>query len=119
MLAVFLTYSGFTVAHATNGAAALASIAKRVPDIIVSDINMPVMDGIWLCREIKRDETTAHIPVIAATCHSSSAVIEQARAAGFDAIVVKPYRLEELVAEIRGTMDRANGADPLATDTPR
>ncbi len=101
LYAMSLTGSGFAVEQATSGEDALARIGSVVPDIVVADIVLPGMDGFALCREIKRDERTAHVPVIAVTGYSSPTRMEEATRAGFQALLLKPCLPDDLLAQIR------------------
>lgn len=97
---LFLSAAGFTVATASDGVAGLEAARRIRPDIIVMDLRMPGLSGAEVARELRADEATWHIPLIAATGHARTA-LEDARRAGFDSVVIKPCDPDELVAEIR------------------
>lgn len=97
---LFLSAAGFTVATATDGAAGLSKARALRPDAIVMDLQMPGLSGADVARALRADETTRHIPLIAATGHARGHD-DDARAAGFDSVVVKPCDPDALVAEIR------------------
>ena len=99
--ALFLRAEGFEVLTAADGHQALAHAASAVPDMVVMDIQLPGLSGLEVARELRRSPSTRHIPLIAATGLSHATQIEEARGAGFDAVIVKPCNPDVLVAEIR------------------
>jgi two-component system, cell cycle response regulator DivK len=101
MYAEYLEFSGFDVVQAANGVEALQRANDDIPDIILMDLSLPVMDGWEATRRLKADARTAHIPVVALTGHALAGVSEGATKAGCDAFVTKPCLPEELVKEIR------------------
>jgi two-component system, cell cycle response regulator DivK len=105
MYAEYLEFSGFDVVQAANGVEALQRASDDMPDIILMDLSLPVMDGWEATRRLKADERTAHIPVVALTGHALAGVSEGAIKAGCDAFVTKPCLPEELVREIRKVLD--------------
>jgi two-component system cell cycle response regulator DivK len=106
MYSEYLQFSGFDVVEAANGVEALQRAIEDVPDIILMDLSLPVMDGWEATRRLKSDVRTAGIPVVALTGHALAGISEGARKAGCDAFVTKPCLPEELVKEIRKTLDR-------------
>jgi CheY-like chemotaxis protein len=107
MYSEYLQFSGFDVVEAANGVEALERAIEDVPDIILMDLSLPVMDGWEATRRLKSDTRTADIPVVALTGHALAGISEGARKAGCDAFVTKPCLPEELVKEIRKTLDRS------------
>ena len=87
--------------EAENGEEALAAIAKQRPDLILMDIQLPIMDGYTATRRIKDDPALRSIPIIAVTSYALSGEGQKARAAGCDDYVPKPYSPRELLAKIR------------------
>ena len=96
------TRSGYIVIEATDGAAGVASAKSDRPDIILMDIQMPVIDGYEATRRIKADPTLAQIPVVAVSSFAMKGDEEKARAAGCDHYVTKPYSPIQLLRMIRG-----------------
>jgi len=96
-----LTTTNYEVMEAENGQEALAAVAKQRPDLILMDIQLPVMDGYEATRRIKADPALAAIPVIAVTSYALSGDEEKARAAGCDDFVPKPFSPRQLLAKIR------------------
>ena len=96
-----LTSADYELVEACNGEEALAAMAKGLPDLILMDIQLPVMDGYEATRRIKADPATAAIPVIAVTSYALSGDEEKARAAGCDDFVPKPFSPRQLLEKIR------------------
>ena len=96
-----LTTTDYEVMEAENGEEALAAVAKQRPDLILMDIQLPVMDGYEATRRIKADPALREIPIIAVTSYALSGDEEKARAAGCDDFVPKPYSPRQLLAKIR------------------
>ncbi|HJX71106.1 MAG TPA: DNA-binding response regulator, partial [Bacteroidales bacterium] len=86
---------------ASNGREGLQLAQKRLPDLIVSDIVMPGMDGLELCKIIKSDKNTSHIPVILLTGRSSSKKKLEGFELGADDYITKPFSFEILESRIR------------------
>src|SRR6516162_7156104 len=95
------TRSGYIVIEATDGATGVASAKSDRPDIILMDIQMPVIDGYEATRRIKSDPTLAQIPVVAVSSFAMKGDEEKARAAGCDHYVTKPYSPIQLLRMIR------------------
>jgi two-component system cell cycle response regulator DivK len=96
-----LTTTDYEVMEAENGEEALAAVAKHRPDLILMDIQLPIMDGYEATRRLKADPGLRAIPVIAVTSYALSGDEEKARAAGCDDFVPKPFSPRELLAKIR------------------
>jgi two-component system, cell cycle response regulator DivK len=101
MYVQFLTFEGFRVAEAENGAEALEQARNLHPDLIVMDLSLPVMDGWEATRRLKSDARTRRIPVLALTGHALGGHSQRAKEAGCDAYLTKPCLPEDLVVEIR------------------
>ena len=96
-----LTISGFDVIEAQNGAEALTHTAAQVPDVVLMDLSLPVLDGWEATRRLKSDERTSHIPVVALTAHDGAGELQRATRAGCDWFVPKPCPPDALIAEVR------------------
>ena len=96
-----LSSAGYEMIEAENGELALAAVARRRPDLILMDIQIPIIDGYEVTRRIKADPALKSIPVIAVTSHALGDGEEKARAAGCDDFVAKPYSPRQLLAKIR------------------
>ena len=96
-----LTANDYEMTEAENGEEALAAVAKDRPDLILMDIQLPVMDGYEATRRIKADPSLSSIPVIAVTSYALSGDEVKARAAGCNDFVPKPFSPRQLLAKIR------------------
>ena len=101
-----LSAAGFSTSEAPNGADGVAKAEVEHPDLILMDIQMPVMDGYEATRRIKANPTTASIPVIAVTSYALSGDAAKARDAGCDGYVTKPFSPRQLLGVIRGFLDK-------------
>jgi two-component system, cell cycle response regulator DivK len=96
-----LTSADYEIMEAESGEEALAAAAKQRPDLILMDIQLPIMDGYEATRHFKADPTLTDVPVIAVTSYALRGDEEKARAAGCDDFVPKPYSPRQLLAKIR------------------
>jgi CheY-like chemotaxis protein len=101
MYAEFLAWSGFEVAQACDGQEAIAQARRFMPDVIVMDLALPVMDGWEATRRLKADPRTGRIPVVAVTAHTLTTHSRVAREAGCDAFLAKPCLPERLLETLR------------------
>src|ERR1035437_10666446 len=91
---------GHEMIEAHEGEAAIAQAAAHKPDLILMDIQLPVMDGYEATRRIKTNPELRAIPIIVVTSYALSGDEEKARAAGCDAYVTKPYSPRQLLAKL-------------------
>jgi two-component system cell cycle response regulator DivK len=96
-----LAPTGYEITEVESGEDALAAVAKLRPDLILMDIQLPIMDGYTAMRQIKADPAMRSIPIIAVTSYALSGEEEKARAAGCDDYVPKPFSPRQLLAKIR------------------
>jgi DNA-binding NarL/FixJ family response regulator len=101
-----LRSEGFDVSTARSGAEALVRVAESVPDLIVSDVRMPGMDGFQLARQLRSSPRTALTPVVFLTAKDETADRIEGFRSGVDAYLTKPFEPDELVAVIRSILDR-------------
>ena len=101
MWRMWLTFWGFSVDEAANGAEAVAKARRDRPDLILMDLWMPVLDGLQATREIKADPRTAQVPILAVSAQVFSPAAEDALAAGCDTFLAKPVDPDELLEQIR------------------
>ena len=97
-----LTGSGYVVAEAADGQAGVETTRSERPDLVLMDIQLPVMDGYEATRQIKADASLKATPVIAVSSFAMKGDEEKARAAGCDHYVTKPYSPVQLLRIIRG-----------------
>ena len=109
MYAEYLSFSGFRVVEAGTGTEAVEKALALRPDVILMDLSLPGMDGWAATRQLKSDERTKSIPVVALTGHALAGASEGARLAGCDAFVTKPCLPDELVVEVRRMLRREDG----------
>jgi CheY-like chemotaxis protein len=95
---------GFQVVTADNGQQGVALASSEVPDLILMDMSLPILDGWEATRQIKAREETGHIPVIALTAHAMVGDREQALDAGCDDYDVKPIDIDRLVGKIEARL---------------
>jgi len=96
-----LAATDYEITAAESGEQALAAVAKQRPDLILMDIQLPIMDGYEATRRIKADPALRSIPIIAVTSYALSGEEQKARAVGCDEYVPKPYSPRQLLAKIR------------------
>jgi two-component system, cell cycle response regulator DivK len=96
-----LSNVGYEMIEAEDGVQALELAAKHRPDLILMDIQLPLMDGYEATRRIKANPDLKSIPIIVVTSYALSGDEEKARLAGCDAYVAKPYSPRALLAKIR------------------
>jgi DNA-binding response OmpR family regulator len=112
-LAEKLRGEGFEVTTAGDGEEGLDKIRSEHADLIILDIMLPKLDGLSLCRIIRRDAGTAHIPIIMLTARGTEVDKIVGLESGADDYVVKPFGLGEFLARVRAVMRRAPGRPAL------
>ncbi len=95
-----LEEAGFQVMTAENGKQAFARIRERRPDLIISDINMPEMDGIEFCKKIHADHKLASIPFVIMSANSDRAIMRRLLSWGASGYLVKPFNLDQIVITV-------------------
>ena len=99
LLEVFL-FNDYELVTAENGFEGLTTAERELPDLILTDIMMPVMDGIAFFNELKRRERTDDTPVIAVTSFAEQTTTKSLLSVGFAAVIAKPFNREELLETI-------------------
>ena len=102
------------VVEAENGIEALERTAEVRPDLVLLDIQMPIMDGFAVIRELRRDDRFLRLPVVALTASAMKNDRERALAAGFDEYITKPIRAATLRVQVR----RLLRPEDAASDEP-
>ena len=100
-----LTSAGFELIEATTGEEGVVAAAEHRPDLILMDIQLPVLDGYEATRRIKADPELRHIPIIAVTSYALSGDEAKTRAAGCDGYIAKPFSPRQLLATVRRFLD--------------
>jgi two-component system alkaline phosphatase synthesis response regulator PhoP len=93
--------AGLEVISATNGREALELVRKESPDLVITDYQMPEMDGLELCMEIRKDPKLSHIPVILLTAYGMIIDEQEQNMAKISAMMPKPFSPRELLAKAR------------------
>jgi two-component system cell cycle response regulator DivK len=96
-----LSSAGYDLVEAQDGAEGVAMAKSSRPDLILMDIQLPVLDGYEATRRIKADPALSHIPVIAVTSYALSGDEDKTRAAGCDGYVAKPFSPRQLLQKVR------------------
>lgn len=113
VLQSFLTAQGYVTTGASSGPAALAEVERDPPDVVLLDLVMPQMDGLEVCRRLKGDPATRHIPVIMVSGVVEKKANVQAIEAGADDFIVKPFDAILLDARIRSSLRAKRLQDSL------
>lgn len=106
MLTIALTAAGFQVTLAEDGLDGLAKLNGLAPDVILSDINMPRLDGFGFIEKIRADPGRAGVPILVLTTESAAALKDRASRLGATGWIVKPFDEAKLVAAIRRVSGR-------------
>ena len=104
----FLNEAGFGVEFAADGQAALAMAREMKPDIIITEVLVPKLDGLALCRAVRQEAALKHTVVL---IFSILAAHSRAREAGADAFLMKPLAEQRLVQTVRELLAQRTGAD--------
>ena len=101
MVAFTLRGAGFQVTPAEDGKQALGLLASNPVDVVITDLNMPVMDGVALIRALRADPRFRAVPILMLTTESDSTKKAEGRSAGATGWIVKPFNSEKLVDVLR------------------
>jgi len=106
MLQITLASAGFDVTLAEDGIDGLEKLEGIEPDVIISDINMPRLDGFGFIEKVRQDPSRAGVPILVLTTESAAELKERARNLGATGWIVKPFDEARLVAAIRKVSGR-------------
>ncbi|MEB3264911.1 MAG: response regulator [Synechococcus sp.] len=112
MLSRRLIRKGYEILLALDGAEAVAITTQELPDLVLMDMSLPVMDGWEATRRLKAQESTLSIPVIGLTAHAMSGDREACLEAGCDDFDTKPVDLPRLLGKIQAQLERVGVAPP-------
>ncbi len=104
LLKVILLENGYETIDAENGRKGIEMAKENIPDLILMDIQMPVMDGIQAVKILRSDETTKLIPIIALTSYAMKGDREKFLDKGFDAYIPKPIDIDRFIEVIKEIM---------------
>jgi two-component system KDP operon response regulator KdpE len=113
VLKTTLSAQGYGIRTAADGQLALEEMKNWVPDLIITDLRMPNMDGLELCRRVRKE---SRVPIIVLSVKGEEAIKVEALDAGADDYVTKPFNVNELLARVRAALRRA--ASPEQAETP-
>ncbi len=109
VLKTVLSSQGYEVRSASEGESALASFREWTPELVITDLCMPHMDGVELCRRIRE---TSSVPIIVLSVRGEERTKVDALDSGADDYVTKPFGIEELMARVRAALRRTGAAAP-------
>lgn len=101
LLRAALEEAGFVVTTAEDGADGIEKLEAANPDVIITDINMPVMDGFGLIEKVRQSKCSASVPILVLSTESSDALKSRARSIGATGWIVKPFNDIKLISAIR------------------
>lgn len=107
LLSYNLTSAGYDCPSAATGEQALEMVARCRPDLLLLDVMLPGIDGIEVCRRVRRDYRFSSTGIIMLTARTGSADVVQGLDAGADDYVIKPFKLDEVLARVRTTLHRS------------
>ncbi len=103
---ILLTSKGYEVTGVSNGLAALESLAKSRPDLVLLDIMLPAMDGFEVCQRIKSDPATRDIPVVMLTAKKSREDMARGQQVGADWYITKPFKSANVIETIQRFLNK-------------
>jgi phosphate regulon transcriptional regulator PhoB len=114
-----LEKEGFKVSYATDGSVALAEVRRDAPDLVILDLMLPGLDGLEVCRQLRRSDKFARIPVLILSARSEEADRVVGLELGADDYVTKPFSMREVVARVRALLRRNEPAGPQRSKIQR
>lgn len=114
LVKINLEKNGYIVKTAISGEEACRKTGSLIPDLVLLDLMLPGIDGLQVCRNIKTNSTTRHIPIIMLTARGEEADIVTGLELGAEDYVTKPFSPKVLVARVRRVLNRSISSDSLA-----
>ena len=113
-----LEREGYKVTHYTGGQEGLAAVQQQLADFVILDLNLPDLDGLTICRELRRDPKTQNIPILVLTARGSERDRITGLELGADDYLTKPFSIRELIARVAAIWRRARtpGEDSVYED---
>lgn len=112
LLRSLLEREGFQVTAAQDGLEALDAVRRDKPDLVLLDLILPGLDGLEVCRRIRHDPLTAHLPIIILSGKEEEADKVIGLEIGADDYITKPFQANELIARVKGRLRRSAPTDP-------
>jgi two-component system cell cycle response regulator DivK len=110
LLRLMLEGAGYSVRETRDGRECVAAARAELPDLVLIDLSMPVLDGWATLTELRADERTRHLYCIAVTAFAAERDRERALATGFDAYLAKPYRSKDLIDMVEHALKQTKAA---------
>ena len=107
LLALLLAQAGYSVVMASDGIQGVALAQQFLPDLIIMDLVLPLLDGWAAIGQLKGDARTAHIPILVLSAHAQIDDRMRARAAGCDGFIIKPFDVERLLEQVAALTQRS------------
>jgi two-component system, chemotaxis family, response regulator PixH len=104
LMSSYLSQAGYKVITANDGRQALQKVMEQKPDAIVTDLMMPEVGGLALCRQLKKDAQTVDIPIVACTAKNRDVDRMWAEKQGIAAYVVKPFTKEQIIDTVKAIL---------------
>jgi DNA-binding response OmpR family regulator len=114
LLLHYLEREGYVLQHAPDGAQGLSLVRRVRPDLVILDLMLPGLDGLEVCKRLKADPQTAHIPILMLTAKAEETDKVVGLELGADDYVTKPFSTKELVARVKAILRRSGHPEPAA-----
>jgi two-component system phosphate regulon response regulator PhoB len=114
LLRYHLTREGFTVSASGTGEEAVKAVSRKAPDLVLLDLMLPGLDGLDVCRALKKDPKTAEIPIVMVTAKGEESDIVAGLELGADDYITKPFNMKVLMARVRAVLRRKQEPPPEA-----
>jgi CheY-like chemotaxis protein len=113
-----LTLAGWSVSEAVDGRDALVQALAQRPALIITELRLPLIDGVSLCELLRRDRATADVPILVVTAETRTMELARAERAGANAVLVKPSTPDVVVAEMRRLLALPNPSSVAPLPSP-